>query len=111
MDVRETDGEFVVEASLPGIKPSEMQISATENTITIRASRKAEEETKRGGAYVRRERYEGQLSRVIGLPTPIDPTRVTATYEHGVLTLHASKTAAAKARQIEVKVKEPTVAH
>lgn len=111
VDVRETDSEFVVVASLPGIKQSEMQLTATENSITIRASRKAEEETKQGGEYVRRERYEGQLSRTIGLPTPIDPNQVTAMYEQGVLTLRAPKTTAAKAKQIEIKVNEPTSAH
>lgn len=111
VDVRETDTEFVIEASLPGVKPTEMQITATENAITIRATRKAEEETKRAGTYMRRERYEGELSRMIELVSPIDPNKVTATFEHGVLTLHAPKTEAAKAKQIQIKVTEPTTAH
>lgn len=107
VDVRETDSEFVIDASLPGIKPAEMQITATDNTITIRATRKTEEETTGTGTYVRRERYEGEMSRIIELPSPIDPNKVTATYEHGVLVLHAPKTEAAKARQIAVTVQEP----
>jgi HSP20 family protein len=111
VDVRETDSEYVIDASMPGVKPNELQVSATDNAITIRASHKAEEETKRGGTYLRRERYEGEMSRVIGLSSPIDPNKVTASYEHGVLVLHAPKTAAAKAKQIEIKVKESTTAH
>src|SRR5579859_2592609 len=68
VDVRETDSDYVIEASLPGIKPEEMQITAAQNTVTIRATRKQEEKTEQAGTYVRRERYEGEVSRMIGLP-------------------------------------------
>ncbi len=56
--------------------------------------------------YVRRERYEGEMSRTITLPTQIEPEKVQATYERGVLTLHIPKSEAAKSKQITVKVKE-----
>lgn len=55
--------------------------------------------------YVRRERYEGELRRTISLPTQIDPEKVQATYEHGVLKLEVPKVEAAKPKQISVKVK------
>jgi HSP20 family protein len=54
---------------------------------------------------VRRERYEGELRRTISLPTQIDPEKVQATYEQGVLKLVVPKVEAAKPKQISVKVK------
>lgn len=56
--------------------------------------------------YVRRERYEGEMTRTISLPAQIQPEKVQATYEQGVLTLHVPKSEATKPKQIEVKVKE-----
>lgn len=111
VDVREADHDYVIEASLPGIKPDEMEITATQNAVTIRAARKPEEKTEQAGRYVRRERYQGEVIRTIGLPTPIDPDKVTAAYEHGVLTLHVPKTEAAKSKQIKVQTKETAAVH
>lgn len=111
VDVRDTENAYVVEASLPGIKPDEMQVTATENTVTIRATRKHEEKGEKAGKFVRRERYEGEFVRTIGLPSPIDLGKISATYEQGVLTLQVPKTEAAKAREIKVQVKQTTGAH
>ena len=106
VDLRETETEYVIEASLPGIKPEEMQITATDNLLTIRATREQEEKkTGKKGQYMRRERYEGELRRTVSLPSPIDASKVTATYEHGVLTVSVPKTAQVKPAQIPVKVK------
>jgi HSP20 family protein len=60
---------------------------------------------------VRRERYEGEMIRTIALPTQIQPEKVQATYEHGVLKLQVPKSEAAKPKQIEVKVKEAKGTH
>lgn len=108
IDVKETDDKqkYVVEASLPGIKSEELQITAEDDTLSIRVVRKEEKEEKEKGSYVRRERYEGELSRTISLPTRIDADKVEATYEHGVLTLYIPKSESVKPKQISVKVKE-----
>jgi HSP20 family protein len=102
MDIRELDGEYVIEASLPGFKPEDVQITASGDTVTIRAERKEEKKEKEGGTYVRHERYEGTLYRSVTLPhTQADG--VQATYQHGVLTLHVPKAPQAKATTIPVK--------
>jgi len=109
MDVLEKDGEYVIEASLPGVKPEQVQVTATDTALTIRTSVQAkEEEEKKGneGAYVRRERYTGEINRTIALPLPIDPDKVTATYAHGVLTLQVPKAPKALPKQIPVQVTE-----
>ncbi|MGO8946108.1 MAG: Hsp20/alpha crystallin family protein [Ktedonobacterales bacterium] len=106
VDLRETETEYVIEASVPGIQPEEIQITATDNLLTLRANRRQEEEkTGMKGQYVRRERYEGELSRTVSLPAPIDASKVTATYEHGVLTISVPKTEEVKPAEIPVKIK------
>jgi HSP20 family protein len=111
VDIRETDTDYVIEASLPGIAPEQLQITALDTTLTIRAARTRDEKAEQAEKYVRRERYVGEASRTIDLPGPIDPEKAVATYEHGVLTLRVPKAAAAKARQITVQTKEATAAH
>ena len=107
VDIYETDDQhaYVVEAPLPGTKPEHIQITAVDNTLTIRVAEKQEEKVKKGN-YVRRERYEGEMQRAIVLPTTIETQKVEATYEHGVLTLHIPKAEAAKPKQIRVQVRQ-----
>lgn len=107
LDITETEQEYVVEASLPGIKPEEMQITALGDTMTISATRKPAETAEKTKTYVRRERYEGEVQRIITLPTPIDAERVTATYENGVLTVRIPKAEAAKPKQIRITAQQP----
>ncbi len=106
VDVYETKDQqgYVVEASLPGVKPEDISITAIGDTLTISFATKGEEKVEKPN-YVRRERYEGELRRTISLPTQIDPEKVQATYEHGVLKLVVPKVEAAKPKQITVKVK------
>jgi HSP20 family protein len=90
---------------VPGIKPEEMQITATDNVLTIHATRKQEQKTEKTGQYVRRERYEGEMSRSIRLPGPIDTEKVSATYEHGVLTLTVPKIGRPGTAKIPIQIK------
>ncbi len=106
VDVYETRDQqgYVVEASLPGVKPEDISITAIGDTLTISYATRGEEKVEKPN-YVRRERYEGELRRTISLPTQIDPEKVQATYEQGVLKLVVPKVEAAKPKQITVKVK------
>ncbi len=127
-DVRETDTDYVVEAALPGITPEQIQITATVDTLTITARVSSEEKTEqkaaseaagkgkngkeqeraseKPGVYVRRERYRGEMTRSLRFPIPIDPTKVSATYEHGELSVTLPKAARASAKQIPIQVKD-----
>jgi HSP20 family protein len=55
---------------------------------------------------MRRERFIGEMSRTVTLPTSIDAEKVQATCEQGVLTLRLPKAAGAKLRQIPVRARE-----
>ncbi len=104
LDVFETDTEYVIDASLPGVKSEDLKVSATDDSITIRASVKRETQDTGKGSYVRRERHEGELMRSVTLAVSIDPSKINAHYEHGVLRITAPKSEAAKPRQIDVTV-------
>lgn len=114
VDVIETAEEFIIEASLLGVKPEDVQITTAENTITIRAGQKSHERRERDVTYLKRERIERllpQVSRTIVLPARFDPEQIAASYEHGVLTIHIAKTDEAKVRTIPIQMKEVTTTH
>jgi HSP20 family protein len=111
VDVIDTPEEYVIEASLAGVKPEHVQVSVADNTVTIRVGRKAYARHDEDVVYLRRERIERptpEMSRVIALPVKIDPEKVEANYEHGVLTLHIRKSEESKAHTIPLHVtREP----
>lgn len=114
VDIYERENGFEIDASLPGVKPEDLKVTATSFTITIRATtgdsepseKKTEEQGKKLGDYVRRERYSGVMTRVIELPEAINPTQIKANYKHGVLKLEAPKAGAAESTTVNVEVGE-----
>ncbi len=107
VDVYEAEDHlfYIVEASLPGFKREELQITALGDTLTIKALKKEEKKVEKE-AYIHRERYEGEMTRTIVLPVPINPEAIEATYEHGLLALRVPKAEEIKPKQIPVKIKE-----
>jgi HSP20 family protein len=107
VDIYETEDhkQYQIEAGLPGFKPEDIQITAEGETLTIRVAKKGEEKEEKP-TYVRRERYEGEMVRSFTLPGRFDAEKISATYEHGVLSLTVPKSEAAKPKQIPVKIKE-----
>lgn len=104
VDMYETDDKIVVKASLPGVKPEEVDISVTGNTLTIKGETKAEEEVKEEN-YIRRERRYGAFSRSLSLPTQVEVEKAEAAFENGVLTLSLPKAEAVRPKAIKVKTK------
>jgi HSP20 family protein len=102
LDVSETDDAYMVRASLPGIKPEELDISVQNNTLTIRGETKHEGE-REGERWHVRERHFGQFQRTITLPNNVDANQVGAIYEDGVLKLTLPKSEEAKPRKISVR--------
>ncbi len=102
VDVSETDDSFIVKASLPGINPEDLDISMTDNVLTIKGEIKMEEE-KEGEKYHIRERRFGRFMRSLTFPVPVDADKIEATYENGVLTLVLPKAEEAKPKKIEIK--------
>jgi HSP20 family protein len=101
LDVTETEDEFVVKASVPGVKPEDVQITVQGDTLTIRGECRSEEE-KTGERWHLRERHFGSFQRSVSLPAPVDSDKAQASHEHGVLTLTLPKTEEAKLRPIKI---------
>jgi len=105
IDMYQTANDVVVKASLPGVKPEEVDISITGDTLTINGEHKEEEEVKQED-YFRRERYYGAFSRSLILPVQIQSDKAEAVFENGVLTLTLPKAEEVKPKQIKVKAKK-----
>ncbi len=101
LDVVEEEGRYVVKASMPGVNPDEVEITLTDNVLTIKGESKRESEKNQGNYHVR-ERHAGTFMRQIALPMSVNADSVEATHENGVLTLHLPKTEAAKPKKIAV---------
>jgi HSP20 family protein len=74
----------MVRAELPGVKQEDVDITLQDRVLTISGQRKAEQEEKRGGYYVRERRY-GSFSRSLTLPEGLDESNIHARYDNGVL--------------------------
>lgn len=102
INLSESRDAFTLRAEMPGIASGELDIQATGNSVTLSGERRIPEEN--GSArYHRREREAGAFSRVIGLPAEINPDKVEAKLQNGVLTVVLPKAEAAKPKQITVR--------
>jgi len=101
LDVCETENDFVIKASLPGVKPDDVDITVQGDMLTIRGETKVEED-KKGEHWHFRERRYGGFQRSVSLAAPVDSDKAQAHYEHGVLTLTLPKSEAAKPKQIRI---------
>jgi HSP20 family protein len=104
LDVYETEDSLVVKASLPGVKPEEVDISVTGDVLTIKGETKSEEEVKREN-YHRRELRYGSFCRSVPLPTGVEHDKTEATFEQGILTVTLPKREEVKPKAIKIKAR------
>ena len=100
LDLYETGDHFVAVVELPGMRKEDIDISLHDRTLTISGERKRE--INNGETAQRTERYVGTFRRSISLPTRVDPSKVAATYEDGILKVTLPKAEEAKPKQIQV---------
>ncbi len=101
LDVAEEADNYVIKASVPGVKPEDIDITLTDNVLTIKGESKADEEIKEENYHVRERRF-GSFTRSISLPASINADKVEANCENGVLTLRLPKSEAMKPKRINV---------
>jgi HSP20 family protein len=101
VDVRETDQSYQVHAPLPGFKPDQVEVTATDGALMIRAHRQ-EQQSRRDGDYLRREVSLGNYVRQLALPRGVNPDAIKASFEDGMLTVEVPKVAQAEPKKIEV---------
>jgi HSP20 family protein len=101
IDVHETPDEIVVSASLPGMKPEDVDMTITGQNLTLRGEFRADDEVAKD-QYLYRERRFGAFNRSIQLPVRVQGERADATFINGVLTLRIPKSEEVKPRQIRI---------
>ncbi|HAZ09386.1 MAG TPA: heat-shock protein [Elusimicrobia bacterium] len=103
VDIQETEKEYVLTASLPGVRKEDVKVAVEEGVLTIKGERRAEKDEK-GKNWVRRETVYGQFQRSFVLPSGIHPEELKASYKDGLLTMTLRKPEAPKSREVNVKV-------
>ena len=102
LDLHETNDDYVLTASLPGVKPEDVEITTHGNVLTITAESKMENDSTEKSYHVR-ERSHGRYSRQLTLPSDVNTEGVEARMENGVLHLRLPKAEAAKPRRIQIQ--------
>jgi len=101
VDVYETGDAVVVKATVPGVKPEEIDVTVTGDLLTIKGEFKQEAKVEKPN-YLRQERRFGSFCRQVGLPAGVNADKANATFENGVLTLEMPKVEAVKPKTVKV---------
>jgi len=100
LDLYQSNDNVIAVVELPGMRKEDIEISLHDGTLTISGERKRE--ISNGETAQRTERYVGTFRRSIALPTRVDASKVTATYQNGILKVTLPKAEEAKPKQIQV---------
>ena len=102
VDVYHTPSEIIIKTMVAGVKPDDLDVSITRDSVTIRGKR-SEDRTVSNDEYFHRELYWGSFARVINLPEEIEVDGAEAIEKYGMLVLHLPKLD--KNRQAKLRVK------
>jgi HSP20 family protein len=102
IDMYQTDDKVVVKAGLPGLKAEDVQITVTDNMLSLRGEFKEEKEEKRATYHMREHRY-GYFERSVALPTDVQTEKATADFKDGILTITLPKSESVKPKTISIK--------
>ncbi|MBN8522693.1 MAG: Hsp20/alpha crystallin family protein [Rickettsiaceae bacterium] len=101
IDISETDNEYKIEAELPGINQKEIDVKIDNNILTIKGKKEDIKEEKEKNYHLR-ERYYGAFQRSISLPNNIEPEKIKASFENGVLNISVPKSDKRTPKKIEI---------
>lgn len=125
VDVKEKDDAYEIRASVPGVKPEDVDVSVLGDTVRIRGQFESERRNdqsqsqdqdqstdgsggqsgQRGERWLVRERRSGSFERVVTLPSAVKSDDATAEFQNGILTITLPKAEEAKPRSIPVGAK------
>ena len=101
IDLVEEDEHLVLRADLPGLSHNDVNVEVKDGVLTISGERKAEQRKEEKG-YYRVERSFGSFSRSLTLPEGIDPDKVSAEFDNGVLEVRIPKPEERKPHRVEI---------
>jgi HSP20 family protein len=102
VDIAEDENGYIVKASMPGVKPEDVEVTLQNNMLTIKGEAKEDKEIKEADYHVRERRY-GSFMRSLSLPATVKAEKIEAKHEDGVLVVRLPKSEADKPKKIAVK--------
>ncbi len=104
VDLVETDKAFELKAELPGLDEKSVEVTLSENVLTIKGEKKEEHEEEQAGVHYAERRF-GSFERAFRLPENVDQDAIAATFKNGVLTVTMPKTAEPEKPQKKIEIK------
>ncbi|MBN1366202.1 MAG: Hsp20/alpha crystallin family protein [Syntrophaceae bacterium] len=104
IDVKENEKEFTIKAELPGVDEKDIDVTVTNDAVTIKGEKKEEKEDKNKNYYYM-ERSYGSFCRVIPLEAEIEAGKAEAKFKNGILDIKIPKNQSAKAKGTKVSIK------
>jgi len=103
VDIFEDKNEVVVKAEIPGMKKEDLDITLTEDTISIAGEKKKEEKVEKKD-YYHWECSNGSFARTFSLPAEVETGKAKAVFKDGVLEVRIPKTAEAMKKEKKIKI-------
>ncbi|MGB7957502.1 MAG: Hsp20/alpha crystallin family protein [Minisyncoccia bacterium] len=103
VDVYQTPNDIVVESAIAGVRPEDIDIQVTADSISIRGSRRREKEVG-DEDYLYQECYWGRFARSIILPQEVDPDGANVMFKNGILTVRLPKVNKKKSKKLKVSL-------
>ncbi len=101
IDVIDREEDILVRAAVPGYSKDDIEVTATDDSVTLRGSRKEEHKEEKGDYYCHEIRM-GNFTRTLQLPAAVDGSRAEAKFRDGMLELVLPKQPQAKRQKIEI---------
>jgi HSP20 family protein len=105
MEVFDSDGNTVVRLELPGMTMEDIDISVSDGLLTIKGEKKLEKEIKEKDCYCSERSYDS-FRRTLSVPKGIDGSKISATYEKGILEVSLPKLEEKQGHKVKVQAKE-----
>ena len=102
IDVYQTENDIVIKSTIAGVKPEDLDVSISNDMITIKGERKNEEVVENENYYYQ-ECYWGSFSRSVVLPVDVISEKAEASLKNGILTIRLPKADATKTKKIQVR--------
>lgn len=102
VDIIDRDHEVFIKAELPGVDKDDVEVTLSDQSVTIKGSTKAEEKEEKGD-YYRCEISQGAFSRTLALPAEVDTDKAKAKFKHGVLKLTIPKVKKSTRKNVKVE--------
>ena len=104
IDMYQNEDDLIVKAVMPGLTKEDVDITVTEDVLTLRGEFKSNEDDAGANYHLREQRY-GVFERSLRLPTDVEIDKAKAEFENGILTITLPKAEAVKPKMISIKAK------